>query len=170
MRSIPFLRLSGGRAMGWKGTLRSMQAAARRAEREAQRQQRQLQREHARIHKMRELELAAHEVALYENRVALLQSTHKECGDKWDWDGLAVLAPPEELSVSHTNENRARSILATCTPTFLDKLLRRVETQRSRLAEELEEAIRQDQSDYEHALRLFKDAKGRLGGNERPCV
>lgn len=67
--------------MGWKGTLRSLAAAQRRAEREAKRRQRELERQRKQLEKMEELELAAYEVQTFENYVDLLQSVHKECSE-----------------------------------------------------------------------------------------
>lgn len=59
--------------MGWKGTLRSIRAAQRRAEREAQRRRRELERQRKQLEKMRELERAAYEVQVYENYIDLLR-------------------------------------------------------------------------------------------------
>ena len=112
--------------MTWRGTLRSMQAAARRAEREAQRRQRELQKEQAQLERMQELERASYEVAAYENRVELLLSAHKECGERWDWEGLAAQSPPIEPSLSHDNEERARAGLENYNPGLLDKAFRRL--------------------------------------------
>lgn len=64
--------------MGWKGTLRSMGAASRQAERNAQRRQRELEKRHREFAKMEALEQAAYEVDVYENQIDLLLSVHKE--------------------------------------------------------------------------------------------
>ena len=66
--------------MGWKGTVRSIGAAARRHEREAQRRQRELEKQKKLYAKMEAMEQAAHEVAVYENHIEMIQSIHKEWG------------------------------------------------------------------------------------------
>ncbi len=145
--------------MTWRGTLSSMQAAARRAEREAQRRQRELQKEQAQLERMQELERASYEVAAYENRVELLLSAHKECGERWDWEGLAAQAPPIEPSLSHDKEERARAGLENYNPGLLDKAFRRVEAKQRQLAEEVEGAIRRDEAEYHQALDTFREAQ-----------
>lgn len=74
--------------MGWKGTIRSIQAAQRRAERESRRRQRELEKQRQQLEKMQELERAAYEVEVYENHIDLLLSVHKECGTIWNWEEL----------------------------------------------------------------------------------
>lgn len=144
--------------MTWRGTLRSMQAASRRAEREAQRRQRQLEKEQVRVGRMQELERASYEVATYENRVELLRSAHKECGERWDWEGLAAQAPPTEPSLGHDIEERAHARLENYNPSLLDKAFRRIEAKQRQLVEEVEEAIRLDESEFHQALDTFQEA------------
>lgn len=65
--------------MGLKGTVRSIGAAVRAAERDAKRRQRELEKRQIQYGKMQEFEQAAYEVALYENHIEVIQSLHKEC-------------------------------------------------------------------------------------------
>ena len=80
--------------MGWKGTVRSIGAAIRAAERDAQRRQRELERERKHYAKMQELEQAAYEVEVYKNRIELLTSVHKECSAQIDWKSIVDSGPP----------------------------------------------------------------------------
>ncbi len=65
--------------MGWKGTLRTMQASARRAERNAHRRQRELERQHKEYARMEALEQAAYEVEVYENHVEGKRPANSPC-------------------------------------------------------------------------------------------
>lgn len=74
--------------MGWKGTLRSMQAAARRAERAERKRQREYQRRQKEYEKMAASEQAKYEVEHFENHIECLISVHKECSEEMDWSVL----------------------------------------------------------------------------------
>lgn len=82
--------------MGWKGTVRSIQAAARRADREAQRRQKELEKQEKLYAKMEALEQAKYEVAVYENQLEVIQSVHKEWGNLIDWEAIANAPSPKE--------------------------------------------------------------------------
>ncbi len=82
--------------MGWKGTIRSIGAACRAAERDAKRRQRELERQQKQYEKMQELEQAAYEVDVYQNHIDLLQSIHKECSSPVDWKITASASEPEK--------------------------------------------------------------------------
>ena len=58
--------------MGWKGTIRSINAAIREAERESKRRQRELERQRKECEKLAALERAELEVAEYENYIERL--------------------------------------------------------------------------------------------------
>lgn len=66
--------------MGWRGILRDIQAASRRAEREAYRRRRALEERRRYLDRMEEYERVAYEVELYNNQIELLVSVHKACG------------------------------------------------------------------------------------------
>lgn len=102
--------MTGGRfALGWKGTLRSISAASRRAEREARRRQRELETQRRQLEKMQEMERAIYEVEEYENHIDLLLSVHKECSDVWDWEAIQSSEPPAEPTKSHSHKEAARA-------------------------------------------------------------
>ena len=90
--------------MSWKGTLRSLQAAQRRAERDAKRRQRELEKQQKQIEKMQELERATYEVQVFENYIDVLSSVHKESGDHWDWKSIRDSGPPPKPSKSNSLE------------------------------------------------------------------
>lgn len=137
--------------MGWKGTLRSMQASARRAERNSHRRQRELERQHKEYARMEALEQAAYEVEVYENHVEVLLSVHKDCGDVINWKSLLNSVEPREPSLDVTAEAAASDALATYAPNFLARLLRLEARQRRALSRKVEEGKAED-------LRRFQTA------------
>jgi len=142
--------------MGWKGTLRSIQAAQRRAEREAQRRQRELERQRKHLEKMQELERAAYEFQIHENRIALLLSVHKECSNTWDWEAIRSCEPPVKPAKSHTCEESAQATLDGFKPGAFDKLLKRTESKRNELVRAVAEARQADEKEYQEALQVYE--------------
>ena len=67
----------------WRGVLRSMAAASRRAERDAQRRKRELLQQQKYLGQLTALQQAAYEVEVYENQISVLMSVHKECAQPW---------------------------------------------------------------------------------------
>ena len=116
--------------MGWRGALRSIEAAARRAERDARRHHNELVRQQKQYHKMLLREQAALETRFYENRIELLRSMHKECGPTWDWKGIKDSPAPVSPMQNHPREKKAQLGLDNFQPTFWDKLFRRVPAKR----------------------------------------
>lgn len=141
--------------MGWKGALRSMAAAQRRAEREARRRQRELERQREQLEKMQELEQAAFEVQVYENYVDLLRSVHKECGDDWDWEAIGSSDAPDRPIREQTHEESARSRLDSYEPGVVDKMLSRTESKRQELLTAVDEARQADEREYQEALGRY---------------
>jgi hypothetical protein len=151
--------------MGWKGALRSMEAAARRAEREARRQHTELLRQQKQLQKMLELERAAFEVQLHENRIELLRSIHKECGSTWDWSAVYSAPAPSPPARSHIREKNAQLALDNFEPSFWDKLFRRVESKKQALNLALQQA--QDEEAREYLETLTKHQKDMSEWEER---
>lgn len=91
--------------MGWKGTVRSINAAAKRADRNAKKRQREIEKKQKQYAKMQELEQAAYEVEAFENYVEIVQSMHKECGDEINWHQISVSNEPTKPTCSNMLEN-----------------------------------------------------------------
>lgn len=153
--------------MGWRGTLRSIAAAQRQAEREARRRQRELERQRKQIEKMVELERAAYEVQVYENYIEVLMSVHKDCSGIWDWKTLYASEPPPEPVNTHSREKAAQVKLETFKPGFTDKMFGLAENKRKKLISAVEEARRLDEKAYQDALEAHLDWQGihALAGN-----
>jgi len=151
--------------MGWKGTLRTVQAAQRRAEREAQRRRRELERQRKTLEKMEELQRAAYEVQVHENYIDVLLSVHKEYSGVWDWEAIRYSEPPTEPTTSRTHEKAAQAELSGFQPGVLDKMLRRVETKRDDLLRTVEEARQVDEKEYQEAMQAYEQEHADWGAS-----
>ncbi len=139
--------------MGWKGTLRSMGAASRQAERNAQRRQRELEKRHREFAKMEALEQAAYEVDVYENQIDLLLSVHKESSESIDWRALANRVAPGQPTFSDAHAAQARRHQSGYQPGFFARLFRRETHQRNQLQLLVDKAIAEDKHLFEQAAR-----------------
>lgn len=146
--------------MGWKGTVRSIGAAVRAAERDAKRRQRELERQQIQFEKMQELEQAAYEVEVYENHIDVIQSTHKECSPPIDWNKIASSKQPTEPQRSNDNESKARQSLKSYKPGFIDRLLKREEKKRSLLSQKVDESINTDEVNYKSSISKWEKDTG----------
>ena len=141
--------------MGWRGTLRAMEAASRRAERDSQRRYRQLQRNAKEEAKREALQQAAYEVEVFENQLERLTSVHKESPEVWDWNSIYNSPPPTPPERSSVRETAATAALTGFRPGFMDKLLGRAEAKRKALSQAVENAFAQDEEQYQKAYRDY---------------
>ncbi len=146
--------------MGWKGTVRSIGAAIRAAERDAKRRQRELERRQKQYEKMQELEQAAYEVEVYENYVDVIQSTHKECSPPIDWNKIASSKQPVEPLRKSDNESKARHLLESYKPGLIDRLFKREEKKRASLAQKIDEAVKKDEASYKSSFSKWVEDAG----------
>ncbi|GFM72638.1 hypothetical protein PSCICL_36300 [Pseudomonas cichorii] len=142
--------------MGWKGTLRSMQAASRRAERNAQRRNRELQLRQKEYAKMEALEQAAYEVEVYENKIDLLLSVHKECGDEIDWQSFIDRAEPVEPVFDGVLEAQATDREQNYQPGFFARLFKLENRQRKSLQDNIEKGRLEDKRQHQNAVQQWQ--------------
>lgn len=130
--------------MGWKGSVRSINAAYRAAERDSKRRHRELQRQEKEYAKMRLLDQAAYDVAAHENHLERFLSIHKESISPINWLGIKNQSEPQKLSPSTEHEDAAKQIEAAYKPTWIDKLFGLEHKKRAKLASEIKQAVEQD--------------------------
>ena len=94
--------------MGWKATLKTIQAAERRQQREAQKRFRELERQTKEQAKLSAIDQARLEVETFENGLEVLLSVHKEQGEVWDWIEPATALPPHPPRKFSRHELKAR--------------------------------------------------------------
>jgi hypothetical protein len=152
--------------MGWKGTIRSIAATARRIEREQERQARQAQRERQRHHreyertlkvlnKQREREQAQEEVQDNEELLRRLLGIHKSQIEPCDWESISASPPPMAPERYSTFETAAVDKLNSFTPSFFDRLLRRSGEKRSRLEQNVAEGQSRDEMEYQKQYSAY---------------
>jgi uncharacterized tellurite resistance protein B-like protein len=141
--------------MGWRGTLRAVEAASRRAERDSQRRYRQLLRDEKERAKTQAHQQAAHEVDVYENQIERLLSVHKEAPGSWDWNTIYNTPPPIEPERSDTQEQRAMAELSSFKPGFLDNLLNRAWKKRYALECAVERARGEDEQQFQRLCQEY---------------
>jgi len=138
--------------MGWKGTVRSLQASARRAERNAHRRQRELEKRHNEYAKMEALEQAAYEVEVYENHLEILMSMHKECEKPVNWKRLLSKPEPMQPENSRSLEQAATHASTTYSPNLLVRLFKLEARKRRDLVAKIDLAKLEDEKRYQVAL------------------
>jgi hypothetical protein len=143
--------------MGWKGTVRTIGAAVRAAERDAKRRQRELEKRHKQYEKMQELEQAAHEVDQYENHIEIIQSLHKECSDPIDWKDVAISREPQKPENLMMREKAARAKAASYRAGFIDRFFKWEEKKKKKLEKNILEAIENDEAEYRAAVGVWEE-------------
>lgn len=142
--------------MGWKGTLRSIQAASRQAERNAQRRQRELEKRRNAYAKMEALEQAAYEVEVYENHIDVLLSVHRESAERLDWHASATRAEPIRPIPASRNEQLAKAALDAYRPGFFARLFKLQQRQIDKLTDQVEKARDLDAEEFEQHVNAWR--------------
>jgi len=142
--------------MGWKSLAKSIAADQRRSERETKTRQRNLEKQRKDLDKMQELQRAQYEVEVYENRIELLLSVHKECSDIWDWKAIKSSNPPSKPTKYGKNEQLAQAKLNKYKPGVLDKLFKKQESKRNGLKNAIVESRQLDEREYQNAIQKYE--------------
>lgn len=137
--------------MGWKGTVRSLQAAGRQAQREAAARQRERERQQKQLAKMAELERAGVEVELFEEYVSRLVTIHATEVEEVDWAAIAEAEQPATPERTDTKEKAAKVALASFKPRLLESKKRQA-ARREGLESQLAIAADKDRAEYQSAL------------------
>jgi len=121
--------------------------------------ERQLELQQKQQQKLMQFEAAKLEVELYENKIELLQSVHKECSEPIDWESIINSSPPFPKGKIGPNEQEAMLKLKNYKPTWRDKLFNRVEVKKKELEKKIYEAKQMDLDEYkewENSVNLAK--------------
>lgn len=142
--------------MGWRGALRAIEAAERRAQRDAQRRYKELQRRAKERAKLSALEQARLEVETYENRLEVLLSIHKEQGDGWNWQQVLNSPPPVEPARSNRNEAEVEARKSAYNPGFFDKLFGKAKKRAAAFEVESYMAKDRDEREFQSAWAQYQ--------------
>lgn len=142
--------------MSWRGTFRTLAAAARRQEREQHRKQRELQKRQHGLAKLGAAHRAAHEVEVYENYLDLITSIHRDCGEVWDWSAVKTAAPPQKPEYTAQIETAQRTREAQYRPGLWDKMTGRIEEKLMASELAIQQARAADQVRNDAAMKEYE--------------
>lgn len=143
--------------MGWKGTVRSINSTMRAMDRDAQRRKRERERRDKERVKLQALELAAFEVEEYEEEIRSLTSMHvSDDIMKIDWQKIANSKSPEEPKYVPIKSITMKEKHDNYIPSALDKMMKKVEKKKNKLAERLRQAELEDRQEYQESIRKYK--------------
>jgi len=144
--------------MGYKGTLRSIGAAVRTAERNAKRRQRELEKRAKEAQKMEDLERASFEVSKYENELEIITTLHNDMSG-CNMSLLENLLEPIEPTYHKTKELQARQVLYDYKPGIFDKVFGTGDKKVSKLESKIELAIEQDKHAFDLSIDHWETEK-----------
>lgn len=142
--------------MGWRGTIRSINAAINQAERDAKRRQRDLERNLKQQYKMQKLERAAYEVDVFENQLEIVQSMHKECSNPINWEAISISAEPEKPEFSNKLEREALLNKENYKPSIIDRVFKRTEKKLAGFSDAICTAKDKDKNSYDFAISRWE--------------
>lgn len=142
--------------MGWKGTLRSVNAAVNRMEREANRRQREHSRQQKIQNKINELEHAAYEVEMFNNYIKQIKTIHTQRSPVIDWTRAARQPEPMKPIRLDTKEVAARRKLEKFKPSMFQKLFGRSEKAQKELQDKVISAKCADDETHKDAIREYQ--------------
>jgi hypothetical protein len=134
--------------MGWKGTLRAMEADRRRQQRDAQKRQRELERQNKEQAKLSAIEQARLEVETHENKLEVLLSVHREQGEIWDWVALAASLPPPCPQKNSNHELKTKQLMLVS-----------FTRQKESVEAAIEQARLQDEQAFQEAMQTYANEK-----------
>lgn len=134
--------------MGWKGTMRSIAAASKAANKEAERR-------HKANLKQQRIEDAASAVVEWEDYIANLISVHVDLADAINWKAMASKQAPTKPTHSSTNQDKAQNSLDKFTPKFFDFLSGGSEKKKAKLVKKLQRSIEIDEANFKKSQRKF---------------
>ena len=142
--------------MGWKGMLRSIRAAERRADEGQMRLLRQHERSQKRKDKIYEEMRAFDEVSKYHDYINSLLSLHSHCSRIVNWHVLHSSKSPTEPINNHLLELSAEEAYDNFRPSFWDRLFGRTQKKKQMLQKAIEIAHEEDTRNYQSALGEYR--------------
>lgn len=137
--------------MGWKGTMRSVGAAMRAAERDAQRR-------HTSALKAQLVADAQAAVTDWETYIDELLTIHVNLADEFDWNALAAKQEPGKPVKKTVHEAKAKEALSSFKPGVMDKLLGATGKKRAGFESNLAMAPELDERDYRQDIKHYEEA------------
>ena len=149
-------------SMGWKGFVRSANAAIREAEREAARRRRLHEKEEKRLAKLEAAASAEQQVRAWEAAKDEALSAHRQGVEPVDWAGARDRVVPAPPSRQTFFSERARRDLESYRPGVMDKLLGGEVKRRAALEKTLADALAREADDHRETMTRHEAETARI--------
>ncbi len=144
--------------MGWKGTVRSVGAAVRAADREAKRREREAIRRQNKFEKLEAQAEAMREATNYATYINNLVSIHQDCREQIDWRGIADNPAPSEPTKDSKLETLAREKMENYRPGAISKIFGNEAKKREKLRSAVQDAAKEDGLNFHKAQEEWRKA------------
>ena len=122
----------------------------------AQQNRQALVRQQKEIAKQEELERAKYEVQVYENKIELIHSIHKECDDHFDWYDISRSKHPHHTKEPGLHELEAQAKLDSFKPSVIQKMLKTADKEEEKLRHEVVTAREKDTAEFKELIRTTR--------------
>lgn len=122
----------------------------------AQQRQQALARQQKEIAKQEEIERARYEVQVFENKIDLIHSIHKECDDYFDWFEISRAKHPHHTKETGIYELEALDKLNSFKPSMMHKLLKTADKEEAKLRQEVALAREKDEQESKELIRTTR--------------
>ncbi|MCP4355732.1 MAG: hypothetical protein GY793_08925 [Proteobacteria bacterium] len=129
--------------MGWKGTLRSMNAINNQYERERSKEE--------------QIESAENLVEKQQDYLKEITSFHRSCGKVMDWSDVYKIPAPIEPKKENIYEDKARSKFKNFKPNFIYKKFNLVQWRMEQLEKSIEKAKIKDLKKYNNSVDIYNE-------------
>lgn len=138
--------------MGWKGTLRTINAEANRQAKDNAKMRRCQQ-------KQQELESDSVTVTQQEHMLKMIVSVHHVCNANLNWDDIRMKPSPIEPQIIISRTDAIQKNIKQYKPNFLDKTFMLSNWKRKQLGKKLDIAKEEDKKEYEKLLNDYQNNK-----------
>lgn len=143
--------------MGWKGTLRSINAASNRIDRHNARVQKANEKHQRQVAKERAIEDAAQAIAAHKEYLEEIVSYHKFASEQIEWQQVFNEAEPIEPTNKNSHYLEAKDKLENYKPNFFIKIFSLTNWRIRKLTHNVETGRQRDDSNYQADLNLYKE-------------
>lgn len=152
--------------MGWKGTLRSLNALIKRAEREEQKNKNaKLRLQQRELKELQQMQLilarrqafknAENEVQEYEHYIKTLITLHTKVAEYINWQQLSLSSAPNPPTMHYKNRNAAIHDYQTFSPSFFQKIFKQTKKIKQLLKLTIEQAENEDKKYHKQLVEKF---------------
>lgn len=141
--------------MGWRGTVRSINATMNKIERESKKRERELEKRRQNYEKMQELERASFEVEEFDNYIERIKSIHKECSEPINWKDVINADIPDKPIFDKKEILALKKELDNYKGTFFQKLFNSIEKNKLKLKEKIVSLEKEEKLKYQNSLKDY---------------